>query len=431
MLALFRRPLTVKKGSAGTTADRLRPRRRAPTFERLESRFALAAFEIAYVGDVGPDYTGPTKVYIASGTNPITAEEWESYDPPDDYIKNTTRNVQFDTQTVLTSPDSATGETYIVTEPDGYTWLFIAQTVSANWPFNPDDYSTPYSSGYEAAALTTTPPPGVVKYSANTKNAVVTWDAKDADGQPIERYFIRDAWGSLFIMQTSGATEQADVRSNFFDAELPAGWQMSTGFLERDLTTTPAYDSAGFSQFNIFRTSSDDAFQQISWSARGQSIAQQIPGMIIWGGTTSNTILGRRGQDNLIHGAQGDDRIVALGISDQIEGDDGFDTAIFRGNRSRYIVTRLAADGSLVEVRTRRGGDQARVATLSNVEALQFKDRVERTARLDRTLWWKFLGYALPSAPAEGRIAGPAALSSPFPSGRAAREPRAPGSRTP
>jgi hypothetical protein len=431
MLALFWRPLALKKGSAGTTADRLRPRRAAPTFERLESRFALAAFEIAYVGNVGPDYTGPTKVYIASGTNPITAEEWESYEPPDLYIKNTTRNVQFNSQVVLTSPDSATGETYIVTEPDGYTWLFIAQTVSANWPFNPDDYSDDYASGYEAAALTTTPPAGAVKYSANTKNANVTWLAKDADGRPIERYFIRDAWGSLFIMQTAGATNQDEVRNNFFTAVLPAGWQMSTGFLERDLTTTPAYDSAGFSQFNIFRTSSDDAFQQITWGARGQSIAQQIPGMIIWGGPTSNTILGRRGQDNLIHGAQGDDRIVALGISDRIEGDDGFDTAIFRGNRSQYIVTRLAADGSLVEVRTRRGGDQARVATLSNVEALQFRDRVERTARLDKTLWWKFLGYALPSALADGRIAGPAALSSPFLSWGAARDPRAPRSRTP
>ncbi len=431
MLALFRRPLTVKKGPAGTPADRLRPRRGAPTLERLESRFALAAFEIAYVGNVGLDYTGPTKVYIASGTNPITAEEWESYVPPKDYIKNTTRNVQFNSQVVLTSPDSATGETYIVTEPDKYTWLFIAQTVSANWPFNAEDYSTPYASGYEAAARTTTPPAGAVKYSANTKNANVTWLAKDADGKPIERYFIRDDWGSVFIMQTSGATEQADVRSNFFTAELPAGWQMFAGFLESDLQTTPAYDSAGFSQFNIFRTSSDDAFQQISWSAQGQSIAQQIPGMVIWGGTTSNTILGRRGQDNLIHGAQGNDRIVALGISDRIEGDDGFDTAIFRGNRSQYIVTRLAADGSLVEVRTRRGGDQARVAMLSNVEAMQFKDRVERTARLDRTLLWKFLVYALPSAPADGRIAGPAALLSPFPSGRPARDPRAPGPRTP
>ncbi|MFM7135500.1 MAG: hypothetical protein ACKO1M_00310 [Planctomycetota bacterium] len=373
----------------------------APTFESLERRFALAAFEIAFLGNLGPDYTGPTQVYLAGGTNPMTAEAWDDYEPPQGYVKNTTRNVQFDSQEVLTSPDSVTGETYITTSDD-YTWLFIAETVSANWPFDAADYSTPYASGYQAAAVTTTPPPGVIKYSANTKNANVTWRAKDAAGQPIERYFIRDAWGSLFIMQTAGVTDQADVRSNFFSAELPSGWQMFAGFLERDLTTTPAYDSAGFSQFNIFRTSADDAFQQITWNARGQSVAQQIPEMIIWGGTTSNTILGRRGQDNLIHGAQGNDRIVALGSNDRIHGDDGFDTVVFRGERSQYIVTRLEADGSLIEVRTRRGGDQARVATLSNIEALQFLDRVERTARPVRALWWKFLGYHLPAAPVDG-----------------------------
>lgn len=137
---------------------------------------------------------------------------------------------------MLTSPDSPTEETFITTSDD-YTWLFVAETVSVNWPFDPADYDTPYASGYQAAALSTTPPPGVIKYSANTKNANVTWLAKDADGQPIERYFIRDAWGSLFIMQTSGATDQADVRSNFFSAVLPAGWQMFAGFLTRDLTT--------------------------------------------------------------------------------------------------------------------------------------------------------------------------------------------------
>ena len=401
MLALFQRSPQGVKTSARNASERHRARRAAPTFESLESRVALAGFEIAFLGNLGPDYTGPTQVYLAGGTNPMTAEAWGSYVPPQGYIKNTTRNVQFNSQDVLTSPDSTTGETSITTS-DQYTWLFVAETVSANWPFNPDDYSTPYASGYQAAALTTTPPPGVVKYSANTKNANVTWLAKDADGQPIERYFIRDAWGSLFIMQTAGATDQADVRSNFLSAELPAGWQMSTGFLERDLTTTPAYDSAGFAQFNIFRTSADDAFQQITWNARGQSIAQQIPEMVIWGGTTANTILGRRGEDNLIHGAQGNDRIVALGSNDRIHGDDGFDTAVFRGNRSQYIVTRLAADGSLVEVRTRRGGDAARVATLFNVEALQFLDRVERTARPVKTLWWKFLGYEFTPAQAGG-----------------------------
>ena len=156
---------------------------------------------------------------------------------------------------------------------------------------------------------------------------------------------------------------------------------MFAGYLKRDLTTTPAYDSSGFAQFNLFRTSADDAFQQITWNPRGRGIAQQIPDMIIWGGPTADRLLARRGQDNVIHGGQRNDRIVALGINDRIYGDGGVDTVAFRGKRSQYIVTRLAADGSLVEVRTRRGGAGAQVATAYNVEALRFLDRVERTAR--------------------------------------------------
>jgi hypothetical protein len=384
MLSLLTRFLRAKKNSTGVDDDRRRGRRAALRVESLESRLTMTGgFEIAYLGNIGTDYQGPTQVYLAGGTNPMTAEAWDSYDPPDGYIKNTTRNVEFNSQEVLTSPDSADGETYITTS-DEYTWLFVAQTVSSNWPFDPADYSASYTSGYQAAAFTTTPPPGVIKYSANTKNAVVTWLAKDANGQPLERYFIRDAWGNLYIMQTSGATDEADVRSNFFSAELPSGWRKFAGFLKRDLTTSPAYDSAGFSQFNIFRNSADDAFQQITWNTRGRGIAQQIPDMIIWGGTTPNSIVARRRQDNLIHGAQGNDRIFALGINDQIHGDQGFDTVVFRGNRSHYVVTRLAADGSLVEVRTRRGGAAARVATLFNVERLQFQNRAERTARAGR-----------------------------------------------
>lgn len=386
MISLLTRFLRAKTASTGSGKRRRDGRRAALRVESLESRLAMAAgFEIAYVLNIGTDFKGPTQVYLAGGSNPMTSEAWDAYQPPFGYIKNTTRNVEFNAQDVLTSPDSVTGETYITTT-DGYTWLFVAETVSANWPFNAADYETDYQSGYQAAALSTTPPPGVIKYSANTKNAIVTWLAKDADGKPIERYFIRDAWGNLYIMQTSGATDEADVRSNFFSAVLPKGWRMFSGYLKRNLSTEPAYDSAGFSQFNIFRTSSDDAFQQIRWNDRGRSIARQIPDMIIWGGTTSDTIVGRRLQDNLIHGGQGRDRIFAVGINDRIHGDGGIDTVVFRGKRSQYIVTPLAADGSLVEVRTRRGGAAARVATLSNVEVLRFQDRVVRTARLGRPL---------------------------------------------
>ena len=397
MLSLVARFLGARKHSAGGGKGRRPVRRAGPTVESLESRLAMASgFEIAYIGNVGADYKGPTQVYLAAGENPIPADQWAAYDPPGDlYIKNTTRNVEFNVQEVRTSPDSVDGETYITTS-DGYTWLFVAETVSANWPFDPTDYTESYASGYEAAALTTTPPLGVVKYSANTKNALVTWLAKDADGVPIERYFIRDVWGNTYIMQTSGVADETAVRDNFFSAVLPRGWRMFAGYLKQDLTTTPAYDADGFSQFNIFRNSADDAFQQITWNARGRSIAQQIPDMIIWGGTTSNTIVGRRRQDNLIHGGQGNDRIVVLGINDQIRGDDGTDTVVFRGRRSQYVVTPLASDGSLVEVRTRFGGASAPVRTLSNVEVLRFQDGVVRTAHLGRSLQWKWLKNPTP-----------------------------------
>lgn len=395
MLTLLSRLLRTRKTSSGITRDRRRGRRAPLRGESLESRHALAAFEIAYLLNLGTDFTGPTQVYLSGGTTPMTQDAWDSYTPPPGYIKNTTRNVEFNSQDVLTSPDSATGETYITTADD-YTWLFVAETVSANWPFDAADYTVPFKSGYQAAALTTTPPQGVIKYSANTKNAIVTWLAKDASGVPIERYFIEDAWGNLYIMQTSGVTNEDEVQDNFFSAVLPEGWRKFAGYLRKDLTTSPAYDSAGFAQYNIFRNSADDAFQQITWSARGGSIAQQIPGMIIWGGPASDTLLGRTGQENVIHGAQGNDRIYAVGSQDQLHGDGGFDTVVFRGNRSQYVVTKLAADGSLVNVRTRRGGANTRVATLSNVECLKFRDSTEYTGGVNRFLWLKWVGTATP-----------------------------------
>lgn len=192
MLSLLSRVAQAKHTSIRNADAR---RRTALRVASLERRLAMTGFEIAYLGNIGTDFKGSTQVYLAGGTNPMTAAAWEACVPPYGYIKNTTRNVECNSQDVLTSPDSPTGETYITTS-DNYTWLFVAETVSANWPFNAADYTTSYTSGYEAAALTTPPRPGVIKYSANTKNALVTELANDADGQPIERYFIRDAWGN-------------------------------------------------------------------------------------------------------------------------------------------------------------------------------------------------------------------------------------------
>jgi hypothetical protein len=354
----------------------VRRRRFQPHSLELETRIVLSeasnvAYEIAYLGDLGAKYTGPVLVYLAGGSNPIDAEEWANYTPPPGYIKNTPRNLQFNAQTLISSPDSM-GDSYITTS-DVYTWLFIASTVSANWPFNPADYpGQDYSSGYEAAALETTPPPGVIKWTDNTKNQEITWYATDADGQPIERYFITDPWGDRFIMQASGVTDTSQVESNFLSAVLPAGWKRSMGNLNQDLTTLPAYNADGTANYNIFRDSADDSFEQIGWGKLGWGTAQMISGMPIWGGTNGNTIRTNPAFNNLVYAAGGNDTIYAADMINTIHGDGEGDTAIFPGRRCQYTITTSTSDDSTTIVTRRGSAASTHVTTLYGVERIRF-----------------------------------------------------------
>jgi hypothetical protein len=355
----------------------------------LEPRIVLSetthtVYEIAYLGDVGSNYTGPILVYLAGGTNPIDAAEWEDYKPPPGYEKNTTRNVQFNSSTFFSSPNST--EFTCITTSDGYTWEYIAATVSSIWPFNPADYpGESYSSGYQAAALEPTPRPGTIKWTDNTKNQEITWDARTSDGQPIERYFIKDPWGNVFIMNASGVTDAAEVRSNFLSAVLPPGWTKSIGCLKRNLTTLPAYNADGTSNYNFFRDSADDSFQQISWGKLGWGTAQMIAGMEIWGGTNQNVIRANPSHDNVVYAAGGHDTIYANGLINTIHGDGGTDTAVFRGRRSWYTIASTAtSDGSEIVV-TRRGlVATTHVTTLYDIEHIRFAGLRECMAYLGR-----------------------------------------------
>ena len=268
-LRSFRALLNLRSDSRPISSSPRERRRFQPDPMTLEPRIALAdeshsAYEIAYVGDVGSDFTGPVLVYLAKGSNPIDAAEWASYLPPPGYIKNTTRNLQFDSATFPSSPDSTMDE-YITTS-DGYTWFYMAKTISSDWPFNPAKYSGNYSSGYEAAALQPTPQKGTIKWTANTKNQEITWYARNSDGKPIERYFVTDPWGDRFILQATGESDPALVRQIFLSAVLPPGWTKSFGFLKQNLTTLPAYNSEGSCNYYLFRDSADDSFEQISCS---------------------------------------------------------------------------------------------------------------------------------------------------------------------
>lgn len=366
-------------------------RRRAfrPDGPGLEPRIALSgttestAYEIIYLGDLGAAYTGPLLVYAAGGSNPMTADEWASYVPPPGYVKNTPRNLQFDSSMIFSSPGS-TSDTYITTS-DGYTWGYIASTVSSMWPFNPADYpGADYTSGYEAAALVTTPPPGVIKWTDNTKNQQMTFDARTPDGQPIERYFLTDPWGDRFIMQASGSDDDSQVQSNFLSAVLPPGWTKSIGFLKQNLTLLPAYNSDGTANYNLIRDSADDSFDQISWGKLGWGTAQMIPGMAVWGSTTGNIIRTNPTYDNVVYAAGGNDTIYVRGAINTIHGDGGIDTAVFRGRRSWYTITPVTSDGSEIVVTRRGPASSTHVTTLYDVERIRFAGRRECMAYLGR-----------------------------------------------
>jgi hypothetical protein len=255
------------------------------------------------------------------------------------------------------------------------------------WPFDPADYAdADYTSGYEAAAFVTTPPRGVIKWTVNTKNQDQTWDARTSDGQPIERYFITDPWGDVFIMNASGVSDPADLQSNFLSAVLPPGWTKSIGYLKRNLTTLPAYNSDGTPNYNMFRDSADDSFIQISWGKLGWGASQMIAGMLIWGGTNGNTIRANPVHDNTVYAAGGHDTIYAGGLINTIYGDGDTDTAVFPGRRSQYSISAVSSDGSGVVVTRRGHAAMTHVTTLYNIEHIRFTGSTACMAYVDREI---------------------------------------------
>ena len=107
----------------------------------------------------------------------------------------------------------------------------------------------------------------------------------------ILRYFIKDAYGNIYIMHASGASASADQQANFNNSKLPAGWLKYAGYLPSDLVITPALGVNNAYEYNIFRDNTDSTYHQVYWG--GHSPAEYIDGpMEIWGCNTSDTLYG-------------------------------------------------------------------------------------------------------------------------------------------
>lgn len=301
------------------------------------------AHEIIDINNVVSDPTAPVPTFKSgdspdtSGDTEVPDELWAAgYIPPDPYIRNTTRNLQFNEQFFIASPGYPYGVTGYVETTDGYTWGSMSLAINAMWPYDSTDYvnnDVPLTqiNAYYAGNFVATPPPGVVKVTANYKaQDMKFWANKDgvasgAEGAvALDRYIVTDQWGNDYIMHASGQLNQADVGGAFDAAVLPNGWTKSVVQLNEDLILNPAQGSDGSYHYLVFRDSADNTYHQIYWSGNG-SLATQLNSMPIWGGQTDDKVSGDQDND-LIHGAGGNDFVSGGANRDELWGDMGHDT---------------------------------------------------------------------------------------------------------
>ncbi|MCE5293773.1 MAG: hypothetical protein LLF94_04075 [Chlamydiales bacterium] len=313
-----------------------------------------SSFEIGYTANVVDHPKSFVQAYKEGGTNPITSEEWTDYEPPSGYTKNTTRYLQFNESISLGGPGDPIGtETYITTS-DGYTWGIISNVISAMWPYDASQYTFPSNLGtFYAGNLTVTPPPGVIKMSANYKAQLMKYYANEngvppgtPGAQAILRYFITDQWGNEYIMQASDYDTPDEVTASFQAAVLPAGWTKDMRYLTEDFILFPATGPANTFEYVLLRDNQNNTYDQITWNASGTTVASQIQetGMPIWGGLSADVIRVSNSFDNLIYGGGGATSFIfpssLTGGTNTIAGFDPFlpDTLDFDGQTYTAVI---------------------------------------------------------------------------------------------
>ena len=381
ILALLAAVAVAPAAASASTADDSRTSCPTSPWNELE-----VAHEIIDIGTVyrEPEVALPT--YKGAGDNPIPDDVWDAgYEPPSPYIANTTRNLQFNESQFIASPGEPICTTGYVTTSDGYTWAAMSMAVNAMWPYDGPEYSgLPSRSAYYAGNLVETPPPGVVKVTANFKAQNMKFWANEGGAAPgtpgavpLTRYFVRDRWGNEYVMHASGKDTAAEVAQAFDDAILPEGWEKIERTLDEDLVLNPAEGADGSFHYLVVRDSADNTYHQYQWSDRGALQARvEGSGMPVWGGERRDVLAGGPG-DDVIHGAGGNDRLVPRGGADEVWGDAGFDTVVLRGKGRRYRLVELSADRESLVV-ARRGSRK----TIYFAERLTFADASVKASSL-------------------------------------------------
>lgn len=277
------------------------------------------AYEIIYIANAADYPTSFVQTYKDAGSNPVENDtEWDAYLPPPNYTKNTTRYLQFNEQVFLASPGQPIGSTtYITTAgtPPGYTWGAMSNAINAMWPYDASQYTFPSNLGpFEAGNFTTTPPPGVVKVTANYKAQYMKFYANEngvppgtPGAVPILRFFIVDPWGNEYIMHASAQDNPTDVLISFEAAVLPPGFTKISRPLAADFILQPATGPDNAFEYNLLRDNQNNTYHQYKWGTDGTVITTKVTtsGMPVWGGLSDDRIKINQSFDHVIYGGGG------------------------------------------------------------------------------------------------------------------------------
>lgn len=339
------------------------------------------AHEILNFGEV---YAAPESVtaiissYFGSGTDPVPDSAWYgSYEPPYPYVKNSTRNLQFNASYFISSPGTPVGTTSYITTSDGYTWASMSATHNAITPFEISDYSgnnPPVLNAFAAGNWVALPLSGTVKLTVNYKAQNMLFYARQGNNpmqSKITRYFVKDAYDNIYIMHAAASSDPAVILENFNAATLPSGWKKYATELPQNLVITPAAGMNNMMEYNLLRDNMDSTYHQVYWGFRGLP-AQDVNGpMEIWGGNTSDTLFGA--PDHNIYAGGGNDSIYPGAGSHLIDGGSGLDTCNYDGIATDYKITQLANGQFTV---TKKSGA---IDTLNSIEILKFDNGAQIT----------------------------------------------------
>lgn len=332
--------------------------------------------------DLGQVYAAPQSVtaliatYFGSGTNPVPDSIWYgSYAPPYPYVKNTTRNLQFNASYFIGSPGAPVGTTTYLTTSDGYTWASMSTTHNAMTPFNVSDYAgnvPPVLNAFAAGNWVTVPASGSVKLTVNYKAQNMLFYARQNNNPTqaqITRYFVKDSYDNIYIMHAAASSDPSEILASFNAATLPPGWKRYATVLPQNLVITPATGMNNMMEYNLLRDNMDSTYHQVYWGSKGLP-AQDVSGpMEIWGGNTSDTLFGAPDHD--IYAGGGNDSIYPGAGSHMIDGGSGLDTCNYEGAPTDYKIAQLANGQSTV---TKKSGA---IDTLNSVEVLKFDGGVQ------------------------------------------------------